>query len=307
MTSLPYSIDCYVPADAEEVLAFFRECCDHDDTIIPPTEEGWASYVGASANDGGREFRIARRHEAIVGVALSTPGEQARQFRIFVHPDARRGGIGTALLRAVADQPGAALRCSCRDCWTAGKSFLQRFGFARAETDLTMDLVGPLPEPAPLPNGVTLRPDRGEADDETWLSILEIGFADGPDYTAHTPDDLARRRTEPNFALWFAEADGEVVGLCHGFEWNGEWNCVNAVVVAPAWRGRGLGRALTTAGVRSLHAHDPDQTIRLWVREDNAPAHAVYKSLGFQTTESEAAWLLKDRSQLDDKRAPQRR
>lgn len=63
----------------------------------------------------------------------------------------------------------------------------------------------------------------------------------------------------------------------HGHEPIGE---VYVVGVHPDQQGRGLGRAITVAGLRWLRAQGLPQAM-LYVEADNDPAQAVYRSLGF--------------------------
>lgn len=75
-----------------------------------------------------------------------------------------------------------------------------------------------------------------------------------------TPDDLAAARdlvarcglptddvrAAPDAWQLVWREDGAVVGTV-GFDVSGEWALLRSLAVEPAWRGRGLGRALTAA------------------------------------------------------------
>ena len=61
------------------------------------------------------------------------------------------------------------------------------------------------------------------------------------------------------------------------------------VAVHPEFRGRGIGRALTSAGInyaRTHHVH----TVWLHVRDDNGPAVHIYQSLGFLERARRTTW-----------------
>jgi mycothiol synthase len=60
--------------------------------------------------------------------------------------------------------------------------------------------------------------------------------------------------------------------------------------VAPGRQGRGLGRALTVAGLRYLRGLGLDQAM-LYVEGDNAPARAVYRALGFTWWDTDVMFL----------------
>ncbi len=58
---------------------------------------------------------------------------------------------------------------------------------------------------------------------------------------------------------------------------------IGNVAVDPAWRRRGIARQLMQASLDLAREHDADW-IALQVRSDNAAAHDLYKSLGFEDT-----------------------
>jgi ribosomal protein S18 acetylase RimI-like enzyme len=63
---------------------------------------------------------------------------------------------------------------------------------------------------------------------------------------------------------------------------------LSGIVTAAAFRGRGFGRAVTTAALRAAVAAGARPG--LYVRADNAPAVELYASLGFETV-ARRAWV----------------
>ncbi|HEY9898457.1 MAG TPA: GNAT family N-acetyltransferase [Pantanalinema sp.] len=62
-----------------------------------------------------------------------------------------------------------------------------------------------------------------------------------------------------------------------------------AVGVVEAARGQGVGRALLTHAREALRAEGYD-ALRLFVHPENAPARALYASLGFTSSTLELSW-----------------
>lgn len=95
---------------------------------------------------------------------------------------------------------------------------------------------------------------------------------------------------EPGLGFYrVAEAQGEVIAcLMVTTEWsdwrNGRFWWIQSVYVQPAWRRRGVFRALY-ADVREAALRESDVCgLRLYVEHENAVAQATYRSLGMQQT-----------------------
>jgi mycothiol synthase len=282
----------YVADDAATAVAFLAEAAAADATLRPVTAVGWRDYLAESWNRGGRDFRLAVGGDgAVAGILMSSRVEDVvpvRNFRVIVHPALRGRGVGSLLFAEVERQDPAGTvveQASCESGWLAGQAFLERRQFACEATSHDMERDGPAPAPSPLPRDVRLRPDRGDdGDAAAWIALSEEGYRGTPGYSPLTADDVARHRAQPGSHVWVAEATtGQVLGHCRTVLWQGEDAWIDSVVVTDAARGRGLGRALTVAGVRTLGAAGHAR-VRLNVRGDNEPARRIYASLGFRVT-----------------------
>jgi len=191
-------------------------------------------------------------------------------------------------------------------------------GFTRSRTLFQMrrSLYAALPE-AIWPEGVRLRSFLPGIDDDEWIGLNARAFVDLPDQGGWTLDDLHVRMREPWFdaeGFLVAEedaadgprmvgfhwtkvhgADAHHHGHVHSHEHAGEQHEhahdathhghepigeVYVVGVDPSQQGRGLGRALTLAGLTHLRTRGlPDAM--LYVDAENTSAIALYTSLGF--------------------------
>ena len=146
----------------------------------------------------------------------------------------------------------------------------------------------------PLPvegaSGIITRAFEVDSDEAAWIDVNNRAFAHHPDQSAMTHDRLARQMAEP----WF-EPDGlrlhTIGGRLAAFCWTkrhpatltdpsmGE---IYVIGVDPDFQGRGLGRALTVAGLEWL-ASSGETVGMLYVDATNAAARGLYDALGFHT------------------------
>jgi len=207
------------------------------------------------------------------------------QLDLAVAPDARGHGLGGRLAAAALAEPGPVAAWSHGD-HPAARALARRTGLERVRELWVMRRSSdvPLPEQAPVP-GVTIRPYAGAADDAALLAVNAAAFADHPEQGALDQAGLSERMREPWFdpsgLLLAVDATGDLLG----FHWTkrhdehrGE---VYVVGIAPAAQGRGLGRALTLAGLHLLVSRGAREIV-LYVESDNDPALRVYRGLGFE-------------------------
>ncbi len=201
---------------------------------------------------------------------------------LVVHPHSRGRRLGSTLLdRILPEAPGPLTAWSHAD-HPAARRLAARHGFER-----TRELWVMRRSASGLPTGGA--PDhvliRGYADRDVdgILRVNAAAFASHPEQGAMDRADFDARVGENRTAsddLLVAEEDGRLLG----FHWtkrhsdtSGE---VYVVGVAPEAQGRGLGRALTLAGLQHL-AEGGATDLLLYVEGDNAPAIATYSRLGF--------------------------
>lgn len=251
------------------------------------------------------EFRtgshaLARLGDELVGYAnLNTKGDAKGRpvAEIFVHPEHRRRGIGSALTDQVVER---AAHPSVR-IWSHGDHpgaarIAENLGFTRVRELLKLGLdLRDCPElPVPgWPAGVRLRTFVPGQDEPDVIEVNRRAFDWHPEQGALTVEELAAAEDES----WF-DADGFFLAIdtedrLLGFHWTKvHSNTVGEVYVVgvdPDAQGLGLGTALTLAGLHHLHRVGLS-TVILYVESDNKPALAVYTHLGFTTVETDVQY-----------------
>ena len=95
--------------------------------------------------------------------------------------------------------------------------------------------------------------------------------------------------------VWLAECDGQLAGhlvltFCYSMEYGGRSAFIDDLFVRPAMRNRGVGRALV-AHARAICEKLGIRAMHLEVARANAPAQAVYRAVGFDSTDRELLTL----------------
>jgi mycothiol synthase len=177
-------------------------------------------------------------------------------------------------------------------------SVLVSRGFARndhpAMLFFTRDLTAPIPPPV-VPAGFSIRSLLGETEFEERVAIhREVWHPSRVTVPAYR-----RLRTaagyDPDLDLVAVAPDGTFAAyaiLWHDAEnRTGEFEPVGA---RPAYRGRGLTRAVLLEGLRRLRERDGQLAI-VYTPESNVPARRLYESVGFQVVNRWLFWERPDR------------
>ncbi|MEU4893798.1 mycothiol synthase [Streptomyces sp. NPDC044780] len=282
------------PAEAQDVLRLIAESARIDGQQAV-SEQGRLQLRGR--REGVRHLVLREPSGELVGYAQleDTDPVEAPAAELVVHPAHRGQGHGRALGVTLLKESGKRLRVWAHGGHASARHLAQVLGLTlfRELRQMRRPLgslaeLG-LPEPV-LPEGVTVRTFRPGADDAAWLAANAAAFAHHPEQGSLTQRDLDDRKGEAWFdpeGFFLAERGGEIVGFhwtkVHAEEGLGE---VYVVGVRPDAQGGGLGKALTSIGLRHLAAQGLP-TAMLYVDADNFPAVAVYERLGFGTHETD--------------------
>ncbi|MCV7150628.1 mycothiol synthase [Mycolicibacterium pyrenivorans] len=253
-----------------------------------------------------RELAHDRTHHLIAADAagkltgyLNLTPEMAE---LVVTPDARRQGVGTALIRAALDRTAGRSRFWAHGTLAAAEATAAAVGLSPVRRLLQMRRsLRDVPDAA-IPDGVRIRTYAGPADDAEILRVNNAAFSWHPEQGGWTDSEIAERRGES----WF-----EPDGLFLAFDDTGErllgfhWTKVHAdkpgvgevyvVGVDPAAQGSGLGRTLTVVGMAWLAqrlAAAAEPTVMLYTESDNTAAVRTYERLGFTVYSTDTAFAL---------------
>ncbi|MET7293413.1 mycothiol synthase [Streptomyces griseoloalbus] len=277
------------PEQTEAVLALLAEAARTDGQQAV-SEQGRLQLRGGER--AGVSHLLLSADGELVGYAQleDTDPVEPPAAELVVHPSQRGNGHGRALGAALLAASGKRLRVWAHGGHSAARHLAQVLGLTlfRELRQMRRPLAGlGLPDPV-LPEGVRVRTFVPGRDDAAWLAVNAAAFAHHPEQGSLTQRDLDDRKAEPWFdpeGFFLAEKDGRIVGFhwtkVHAAEGLGE---VYVLGVSPDAQGGGLGKSLTTIGLRHL-ADKGLPTAMLYVDADNKAAVSVYERLGFVTHE----------------------
>ena len=278
MTGEVRTRDHLSPAEAADVQTL-AAAADEADGVGPLSEDGLLGLRGE-----GRRHLLVHADDTLAGYAYVHEGSG----ELVVHPKHRLRGHGSALLAAAGPGP---LQFWAHGDEQAARTFAEKAGFKRSRVLWQMRRpLADLPD-LPIPEGVSVRTFVPGTDDRAWLGVNSRAFAHHPEQGRWTTEDLRLRFGEPwfdpaGFLLAVDEADDRLLG----FHWTkvhpaeGDQPAIGEIYVLgvdPGGHRRGLGAALSVAGLRHLAGLGLSDAL-LYVDESNAAAVALYRRLGFE-------------------------
>ena len=267
------------------------------DAASPETDSGPADASGEPA----AVHLFLDAGDGLAGYAYLDPTDpEVPSGELVVHPRHRLRGNGTALLAAamkIAAGRGARFWAHGDD--PGARAFAEKNGFARTRVlwQMRRSLAEPLPDLS-LPDGVTLRHFRPGVDERAWLRVNSRAFAQHPEQGRWTEHDLLLREAEP----WFDPAGFllavDIEDTLLGFHWtkvhpaSGAEPAIGEIYVLgvdPDGRRRGLGAALSVAGLRYLADRGLGRAM-LYADESNTAGVALYRRLGFEVWSADVSY-----------------
>ncbi len=280
------------------MLALIADAADHDG--IPPVSEHVLLHL-RHGGDKADTHLIATLDDQVVGYAHLdlTDAVEGPSAELVVSPHHRKRGVGQALLQALHDASGNSLRLWSHGDLPGARNIAEKSGFKRVRTVIQMrrSLNDPIPE---LSKEIEIRNFLPGIDNEEWIALNNRAFTAHPEQSNWSARDLEVRIKEDWFdpqGFLIAEENKAMTGFCwtkihgghthkhsdqtheeeHDHDPIGE---IYIMAVDPIHFGKGIGRAVTIAGLRHMR-YQGIFSAMLYVDEENLAAIKLYQSLGF--------------------------
>lgn len=273
------------PAETDADLEAWREVR----LAVLPNERALSVAEMRASADDDTLYLLAQLDGQLAGSGLS--GRSSFDYAGLhprVLPGMRRRGIGTALLRALADH---AIRHGFTEAGSlvedvGSLAFAERLGFR--EVDRQIEQVRTIAdEPVPaIPDAISVvtvaeRP-------ELWAQAYEPFAREAVgDMATHRPVVVTREQWERDWLSWpeamFLALDGHEVVGCAGLEFDPDRPDRSEhafTAVARKWRRRGLASALKRLTLHFAAEHGVRE-VYTWTQRDNADMRALNERLGY--------------------------
>jgi mycothiol synthase len=271
-------------ADLDAYVGIWNAITPNESTTVEKQRE-------RRAGDPRRLYLLAERDGNAVGAGFAGRSDSEGRAHVAprVLPEARRRGIGSALVRqlvAHAEREGFRWASSHVDGADEGSlAFARRFGFEESDRQveqvLTLDGERPRPEPPEGLHFVTVA-ERPELLREAY-ELAVVGYADMATTVPVTIslDDWLREEATLPGGSFAALAGDEIVGYSGLMRLPDGTVEDGLTVVHRSWRRRGLATLLKQAEI-SWAAANGVREIVTWTQRGNEGMRAVNERLGYE-------------------------
>ena len=285
---LPLVVECKRACTTSESVADYPTVSDLYE-LLDASVSGIRENVALLENTEGKVIAFAIAHFPYCNLYFSILPQ--------VHDRDLEAAIiawGVERIRAYGQRQGkpVAVGAQCRDSDSERMALLERSGFIQ-QSDVTLHMEHSLREAVEepqLPEGFTMRQLAGKHEVEPYVQMHREAFGTENITVEHRLTIMNNPDYRPELDLIAVAPDGTFAAFCVCNS-NQEANAksgrsegeVGIVGTRPQFRNRGLGRAMTLAGMQRLKAQGIETA---WLRTGswNISAQRVFASVGFRIT-----------------------
>ena len=295
------------PALQEQVLSLIKAAQDFDNT--PAIAEHVLLHLRHGGDKADSHLVLQKDNHVIAYAHLDRTDQVAGpSVELVIHPEHRRSGIGSELLKSAIEVCGNKIRLWSHGDLPQARALAQANNFIKVRTVIQMSK--DLTEVSPINCDYQIRSFLPDLDNNAWLTLNNQAFANHPEQGNWSEVDLSIRLNEDWFdekGFFVAQDKDRLIGFCwtkihgghshthatvsdhHDHDPIGE---IYVMAVSKELVGKGIGKALTITGLNYLKYQGLSSAM-LYVDEDNQKAVNLYKSLGFVESGKDVMYKLK--------------
>ena len=300
-------LNSLTPALQEQVLSLIKTAEDFDNT--PAIAEHVLLHLRHGGDKADSHLVLQKDNQVIAYAHLDKTDQVAGpSVELVIHPEHRRSGIGSELLKSAIEICGQKMRLWSHGDLLAARLLAQSNNFIKVRTVIQMSK--DLTEVSPINTDYQIRSFLPDLDNQAWLTLNNQAFANHPEQGNWSEADLSIRVNEDWFdekGFFVAQEKDQLIGFCwtkihgghshthqadsdhHDHEPIGE---IYVMAVSKEYEGRSIGKALTITGLNYLKYQGLSSAM-LYVDEENKKAVNLYKSLGFVESGKDVLYKLK--------------
>ena len=284
----------YTVSDLHRIIDFRRACTTPENSNDYPTIVDLQESLSSPSSD---TVVSLWEDENNIIVAYGIVAVNFCNLYFLMHPEAPSKELATDIINWGMQQLQEHSNCialdtPCRDTDTQRVTLLEQAGFTRSEIQtlhMSRSLANTIATPD-FPQGFTLRHVRGQDEVEDVVALHRAAFG-----TAHmTVEHRLAMMNNPAYIqeldLLLVAPDGTLAAFCYCTvpqeanrqQGHGEGE-IAIIGTHPAYRNRGIGRAMLIAGLQHLKAHGI-KTATLGTSSENVQAQSIFYDADFKVS-----------------------